>query len=257
MKTIFIILTVLYTSACSYTSKQQDKVQSDYNYNRVSTIDYIDIIQYKAINEQAVLIGEEIKLLDENLNLVRNISALNGKIISLIGISDSLFNTSNDICNAFWYAKIQINDTIGVVNGRQVFRIEHSSQDTNITVNGNLIQILTTNFLGIGVEYNGDLVGCPAYQPVLIKDKKHNYFGLIDLIQSEYSKEVTRNSQYPYFELWNDDGAYDKIETITVEDDTNIRLLIHRTLQEGETTYEVHLKYINDKYIAKYLNFGR
>ncbi len=230
--------------ACSQTTNKTN-VQSD----------IIPEITFKKTRGQAILMGKSVKILDSNLNVIEEISNNPPQIVDIIGISDSLFNNTKEICNAFWYVKVKGEKINGIVNGRQVFEIQNSNQDTSFTVDGNQIEILTTNFLGMGVDYDGELMGCQVDQPILIKDKKNNYFGLVDLIQNKYSKKASWDNEYPFFEIRSDDGCQDKIKTITVEG-TNIKLKIHRVFQEGENDYEVLLKFENNKYIAEYLSFG-
>jgi uncharacterized protein YxjI len=230
-------------TACSQTANKKN-VQSE----------IISEITFKKANGQAILMGT-VKILDDNLNVIEEISNIPPQIVDIIGISDSLFNNTKEICNAFWYVKIKGEKINGIVNGRQVFEIQNSNQDTIFTVDGNQIEILTTDFLGMGVDFDGELMGCQVDQPVLIKDKKNGYFGLVHLIQNEYSKKASWDNEYPFFEIRSDDGCYDKIESI-IADGTEIRLKIHRKWQEGENDYEVLLNFVDNKYKAKYLNFG-
>jgi hypothetical protein len=212
-------------------------------------------IIFKKTKGQAILMGKSVQIFDDRLNVIEEINNIPPQIVDIIGISDSLFNNTKDICNAFWYVKVKGEKFNGIVNGRQVFEIQNSNQDTSFTVEGNKIEILTTDFLGMGVEYNGDLMGCPVDQPILIKDTKNNYFGLVDLIQNDYSKKASWDNEYSYFEIRSDDGCCDKIKSIIV-DGSRITLKIHREFQEGENEYEVLLKYENNRYRAEYLNFG-
>jgi hypothetical protein len=239
-------------TACSQTGNKTN-VQNNKEINSQS--DIISEITFKKTNSQAILIGKSIKILDNNLNILEEIPNIPPRIVNIIGVSDSLFNNTKDICNAFWYVKVKGDKINGIVNGRQVFEIQDSNQDTSFTADGNQIEIHTTNFLGMGVDYEGELMGCPVVQPILIKDKKNNYFGLVDLIHNEYSKKASWDNEFPFFEIRSDDGCNDKIKSIIVEG-TKITLKIHREFQEGENDYEVLLKFENNKYIAKYLNYG-
>lgn len=238
MKRFFIVFLILSISVCSYSQNKTEEVK------------------FNNIIAQAVLIGEKIELLDNELKIVDDISSLNGAIVDIVGVSDSLFNQSKDICDAFWYVKIKTKDKVGIVNGRQVYKIQDSNQDTIINVNGNIIKILTTSFLGMGVGYQGELLGCSVYQPILIKDSKNNYFGLVELIKNDYSKHASSDDEYPFFELRCDDGCWDKIESVVVEG-TKIILKIHRRYQEGENDIEVLLNFEKGKYTAKYISFGK
>lgn len=254
MSKYFGILLVLEIGlVASSQTGNKTNIQNDKEIQSRSEI--ISEITFTKTNGQAILIGNSIRILDNNLDLVEEITNNQPQIVDIIGISDSLFNQTKEICNAFWYVKVKGNTINGIVNGRQVFEIQNSKQDTSFTVDGNQIEILTTDFLGMGVDYNGDIMGCPVDQPILIKDKKNNYFGLVDLTQNEYSKKASWDNEYPFFEIRSDDGCYDKIESIIV-DGTEIRLKIHRRWQEGKNDYEVLLNFVDNKYKAEYLNFG-
>jgi hypothetical protein len=262
MKRFIIPIIIISFYACSNPQKKENNEQSIQEKTTIDSLTNSETIdknendlKFKEAAGQAVLIGEKIELLDKNLKTIEDISNLTGKIVKIKGISDSLFNNTEDICQAFWYVKIETENFKGIVNGRQVFEIQNSEQDTSFTIDSNHIEILTTDFLGMGVDYEGDLMGCPVDQPIVIKDKKNNYFGLVDLIQNEYSKKASWDNEFPFFELRSDDGCYDKIVSI-ITNREGVRLKIHREWQEGENDYEVILSFINNKYQAEYLNFG-
>jgi hypothetical protein len=257
MKRFLIPIILLSVYSCS--NSQGKEIKQEHNTtDSVTNTEFLENIKeltFKDAIGQAVLIGEKIELLDNNLKTIDDISNLTGKIVDIKGISDSLFNKSKNFCDAFWYVKIETQNITGIVTGRQVFEIQNSNQDTSFTIDNNRIEILTTDFLGMGVDYEGDLMGCPVDQPILIKDIKNNYFGLVDLIQNEYSKKASWDNEYPFFEIRSDDGCYDKIVSM-IADGNEIRLKIHRRWQEGENDFEVLLRYDNNKYVAEFLNFG-
>ena len=104
-------------------------------------------LKFNKTNSKGVLIGENIELLDNDLNKIDDISNLSGKIIDIVSVSDSLYNQSDNICDAFWFVKIKSANIDGIVNGRQVFEIQNSIQDTSFIIEDNQIEILTTDFL--------------------------------------------------------------------------------------------------------------
>lgn len=218
-----------------------------------------DELTFSRKDGKAILIGEKIKLLDTDLEFIADISNLSESIVNIKGVSDSLFKQNKEakeFCKSFWYVKIQIDTIVGVVDGRQVFEILNSNQFEKFVTNGNNIELFRTRFFGIGVEYKGDLMGCPVDQPIVLNDTAKKYYGLVDLVQNDYSKEASWGETYPYFELINDDGGQDKIETITVRN-SKIMLRVHREFQEGENDSDIVLSYDNGRYKAEYLNFGK
>jgi hypothetical protein len=59
-------------------------------------------ITFKPLKAKAIIIGNSIKLLDINLKVIDDLSKLTTKYVEITGISDSLFNDTKDICNAYW-----------------------------------------------------------------------------------------------------------------------------------------------------------
>jgi hypothetical protein len=265
MKRYVIPLIILSICACSNPHKKEGKQSILQQPDKVDTLiktepikNNIEGIKFTKAHGEAVLIGEKIELLDDDLKAIADISNLAGKIVRLISVSDSLFDQGEGFegfCKSFWYVQIQSDTLKGIVNGRQVFKILDLKQGENFIIKGNSIEFLRTEFFGMGVDYQGDLMGCPVDQPVILKDTANNYYGLVYLDQNEYSKEASWSTSYPFFELRNDDGGYDKIDTLLVEG-KKIRLRIHRRFQEGENDSDVLLSFDNDKYTAEYINFG-
>ena len=230
-------------------AKVEDKLQVEKKKNDKEKISFTNS------SGDAVLIGEKIELLNADLKVVADISNLAGTMVTIKGVSDSLFDQSEDFCESFWYVKIQ-NDTMnGIVNGRQVFKVLKGNESEKFTIEGNCIEFLRTEFFGMGVAYQGDLMGCPVDQPILIKDTAHKYYGLVEMKANEFSKQASWGTAYPYFELKNDDGGYDHIDTL-LQEGSKFKLKIHRGFQEGENDSDVLLHFEKGKYKAEYLNFG-
>lgn len=223
--------------------------------NAKKKLTFINKIKFTKVKGEAVIIGDNIKLLDFNLKPISDISNLSGKIVNIRAVSDSLFNQAEDFegfCKSYWYVEIEKNKTKGIVNGRNIFKI---LDEKKYTIKGNIIEIFRTEFFGMGVTYEGDLMGCPVNQPIVIKDTVKKYYGLVNLVSNQYSKEANRNTSYPFLELKSDDGALDEIETI-IENKNYVTLKVNRTFQEGNNISEIKLQFENEKYIAEYLNFG-
>lgn len=248
IKTIFLLNLVIGIISCTNSA---NKLNVQNNKSQAKSI-----ITFNNVKGQAILIGEPIYLMDTDLKVINDISNQTTKLVKVTGVSDSLFNNTKDKCNAFWYVKIKIADKEGIVNGRQVFMIEDSDQDTTLLINGKKLEFLTTKCLAMGVVYQGDLMSCPVDQPVIIKDEKNNYFGLISVIHNNYYKEAIQNQDFRYFQLRFDAGYFDKIVTITPQK-SGYKLSIHRGFQEGENDYDVLLKYEKGNYKAEYLNYGK
>ena len=263
MKPYFILLLILSIYACSNPPKTESKATIKQETKKVDPQKKTDAIkpnaaiQFSNTEGEAVLLGERIELLDLHLNKIVDISNLSGRIVQIEGVSDSLFNQAGlgGICNSFWYVKIHSDKIKGIVNGRQVFKILDLKEKEKFTLEGNTIELLRTRFFGMGVFYQGDLMGCPSDEPIVLKDSVHNYYGLVDLVQNDYSQEASYGKTYPYFELVDNDGGYDRVDSLFAEG-AKFRLRIHRMFQEGHNHSDVLFSFEKDQYKAEYLNFG-
>lgn len=256
MKIHLFLLLAFNICACSNSTNKENVLSTSVDNLKTKELNQkVPSVTFKNTEGQAILIGDKIELLDQDLKPIEDISNLSREIVEIKGVSDSLFNLTKEICNAYWYVRIKTGDKEGIVNGRQVYKIINSNQDTSILINGSRFEILTTEFFGMGVEYLGDLMGCPVDQPILIRDGINGFFGLVSVIQNDIYNEAVWNHDFSFFQLRNDDVSYDKIVSI-IPTDSNIRLKIHRIFQEGENDYEVLLKFDHKKYTAEYLNYG-
>ncbi|MEL6561587.1 MAG: hypothetical protein AAFQ94_25590 [Bacteroidota bacterium] len=269
MKKLLIILLVLKFYSCPSPEKREADQEITHQREEVNTtLDTLAEKQPDVItvgNEpltfsdkigRAVLLGEPIHLLNPDLENIMDISSLAGQIVKVTGISDSLMNQGigfEEFCKSFWYVKIQIDTLSGIVNGRNVFEINKSRQDTSFIIDNTRFEFFTTDFLGMGVEYDGDLMGCPVDQPILFKT--NNYEGLVELNINEFSKKASWDNDYPFFELKDDDGSYDRITSATLSNDSLV-LNIRRDWQEGWNFFDVLIQSEDDTYTATYLNFG-
>jgi len=266
MKKILALLIFSCFFNCS-NSQMNDKKHGKNNYSSEETKginnqkyeDATETVKFTLANFKAVLIGQKIDLLDSYLKPQRDISNFNGEIVSINGISDSLFLQGVDFsgfCDSFWYVKVETESFKGIVNGRNVFRILDLGQENSFIVGKNTIEFYRTEFFGMGVFHDEELMGCPVNQPAILKETKNNYVGLVELVQNEYSNEASWGTPFPYFELKNDDGGFDRIVKIEASKE-GVILDIRRDFQEGWNNSLVLLTYAKGKYTAQYLNFGK
>jgi hypothetical protein len=253
MRKHFGLLTILAFGFISCSNYGQQKIAIvDKEINQTNNTSKVN---FKTVKSQAILIGKPIKLLDSNLNIIADISNMTSKFVEITGVSDTIFNDTKDLCNAFWYVKIKIANKEGIVNGKQVFKIEDSDQVISKVINGKKVEFQTTLCMAMGVEYNGELMDCPIDQPVIINDEANNFKGLIRVIPNEYLKEAVWNKDFEFFQLLNDGGHHDKIVEITPHE-SGLKLSIHRIFQEGQNDFDVLLRYNKGEYQAEYLNYG-
>lgn len=136
--------------------------------------------------EHAVLIGENIELFDENLNLVDTIKT--GTFITTLGKTSIFYNQkkSDESCDGYRYVKISYNGKEYIVAGKNVFKlIKYDTQpDPSITSiefygsspSNDYLQILLP---GEDFDFCEHLI----YKPVILYDVKTEKFSFIEVIK--------------------------------------------------------------------------
>ncbi|WP_196889340.1 hypothetical protein [Aureivirga sp. CE67] len=213
----------------------------------------ISPISFSPEKGTAVLIGESIKLLNENLEIIDSLNLKQGSFVNIIAKSDSLYN-NKEYCDAFNYLKVRNVFKNGIMDGRDVYKISDAMLDT-LDSNQKKIKLFRTEFYGIGVSDEEGLTFCANYnEPVVFKDESKSFFGLVEIVKDSVFEKATWNKKVDFLELMANDGAYDKVKNITFTEN-GIILKINRSFQEGFTNFDLLLKYENGKYKAKYLNY--
>ncbi len=190
---------------------------------------FLPKINFNNVNEKGVLIGKNIKLLNDNLMIIKDITNFNEQIVEVKQISQNYYknNLSDDDCQSFKYVKIKINDLEGYVDGRTIYSLIQNEQYKKAQINNFEVSIQPTNYIGIGVSNEEGLTSCTINTPIIFKDKANNYEGLVQMLKNDFYKE-----EYPYFELKNNDEAFDEIIDIQKKDNVFF-LKIKRLYQEG------------------------
>jgi hypothetical protein len=188
-----------------------------------------NVIFYK-VNGKGILLGSNIKLLDEKFKEIKDISYLNEQFADVTEVSDKYhkIRPTDDYCQEFKYVKIKTKDFEGYVDGRKIYELIKHTQNKTVKIDNNEVSFVTTSYFGIGVSDDDGLTGCSIKTPVVFSDKSVNYEGLVKMVKNKNYED-----NYPYFELQDDDGANDEILSIDKQDDKYL-LKIKRTYQEGE-----------------------
>lgn len=186
-------------------------------------------ITFYKVHGTAILIGDNIKLLDENFKVIKDISFLNEQFIQVTEVSDNYHKAqpTDDYCQEFKYVKIRAKDIEGYVDGRELYEPIKHTQNKIVKIDDNEISFIATSYFGIGVSDNDGLTGCSINTPVVFSDQKSKYEGLVKMV-----KNKNYEADYPYFELKDDDGANDEILSVVKQDDKYL-LKIKRSYQEG------------------------
>jgi hypothetical protein len=256
-----IALIIIFFSCKSNVDKAEktDTLKDTIKSDTISTISQTNIERIK--NEpfsnyqvKAVLIGQKIELFDENNKVIKDISNLNEKIVSVLAISNKI-NLHKNVsdCNEYKWVKIKIDNEIGFVDGTYLYELIEHKQNQKKQIGTDEIEIILTKNMGQReFDENDDPLYCFSDKPIIFKDKASKYEGLIKTLKNKFSE----NNKY-YFEIADDDGAGDEIETIEKINEQYI-LTIKRFYQEGEGNLKVSIyKNNRGKFVAEIIEFER
>jgi hypothetical protein len=200
----------------------------------------IKITFYK-VNVKAILLGNEIKLLDKNFKEIKDISYLNERFVEVTEVSNDYQknNPSDDHCQEFKYVKIKTKDIEGYIDGRKIYEPKKHLQNKIVKIDNNEISFIATTYFAIGASDDDGLTACSINTPVIFSDKAANYEGLVKMV-----KNKNYQSDYPYFELKDDDGSYDEILSIDKQGGKYL-LKIKRVYHEDEAN--IYIEIYKDK----------
>lgn len=215
-------------------------------------------LTFNELSGQAILLGENIAILDLNLDKFSTLEE--GTLVSMLGISDSLFQTPDDYCNAFHYVKISVDNKELLVDGRNIYQLfdsyNTSGQYTSFNFQEKEFELKTTLFFGIGATDDDGLTFCSNYyEPIVLLEKTSNTTKLVHLVKNGISSEASWKDEFNYFVLMANDGALDSIENIE-EISNGVILTIKREFQEGWNRYHVKLLLDKSEYHAEYMDYG-
>jgi len=257
MRRLLLYIIPFIISACGQSSNESQEQKKAENVEQIKSPEKSsekETMSFQKINGRAILIGEKVDVLDKNLQTKTTLKE--SSIVEIVAISDSLFQKTKDYCDAFRYVKIKTESQNGLIDGRNVYKLTDSEQDTSFNYKDNNFHITTTSFFGIGVSDDDGLTFCSKYyEPVVITNNQSNQPRLIKIIENDISKEASWNDDFGYLELMANDGAYDKITKIE-QFENGIILTIKREFQEGWNEYEVQLNLSEEHCEAEYLSYG-
>ena len=228
MKKLTAILSLIILFSCGQQENKTNQGATKKIESVKTETDQTKITFYK-VNGKGILLGDDIKLLDENFKIIKDISYLNEHFVDVTEVSDKYhkIKPTDDYCQEFKYVKIKTKDFEGYVDGRKIYEPIKHTQNKIVKINNNEVSFIATSYFGIGVSDDDGLTGCSINTPVVFSDKSVNYEGLIKMVKNKNYED-----NYPYFELKDDSGANDEILSLDKQGDKYL-LKIKRTYQEG------------------------
>lgn len=251
MKILTTILSLILLISCGQQERKTKQETTEKVEGITTDANQTEITFYK-VNRKGILLGNNIKLLDENFKEIKDVSYLNEQFVDITEISDKYYKIkpTDDYCEEFKYVKIKAKDFEGYVDGRKIYEQIKDTKNKNAKIDNNEVSFIATTYFGIGVSDDDGLTGCSINTPVVFSSKSANYKGLVKMVKNKYYED-----KYPYFELKEDDMANDEILSIEKQADKYI-LSIRRVYQEGGANMKVVIyKNENNKYVAEIIEY--
>ena len=247
MNRLTLIFSIVSLASCAQQETNTNSVNSDKVVSATKDTTDQKITFYK-VNGKAILLGDNINLLDGNFQVIKDISYLNEQFVEVTEVSDKYYKAipTDDYCQEFKYVKIKGKDIEGYVDGRKLYEPIKHIQNKIVKIENHEASFIATTYFGIGAADNDGLTGCSINTPVVFSDNKTKYEGLVKMV-----KNKNYESDYPYFELKDDDEMNDEILSIDKQADKYL-LTINRDYQEGKAKLLVSIyKDKNGTFVAE------
>ena len=251
MKRLTTILSLIILISCGQQENKPNQETTEKAESFDTDTNEIKITFYK-VNSKGILLGENIKLLDENFKEIKDISYLNEHFVEVTEVSDKYhkLKPTDDYCQEFKYVKIKTKGLVGYVDGRKIYELIKNTQNKIVKIDNNEVSFIATTYFGIGVSNDDGLTFCSVNTPVVFSDMAANFEGLVKMVKNKNYED-----NYPYFEFKDDDMAGDDILNIDKQADKYI-LSIRRVYQEGGANMKVEIyKDDNKKYVAEIVEY--
>ncbi|CAM1353783.1 hypothetical protein [Tenacibaculum ascidiaceicola] len=198
----------------------------------------------------AVLLGDNLKLLDDNLKPIKSVKA--GINVKIIGKTYKYFNGKkyDETCDAYKYVKIEHEGKEYLIRGKNVYKIKKLDKQAAKGSNLEFFKAEPNDFLKV-LKPDEDMEFCYQikYSPIIIRSIEKNSYSLINVIKDDlYSKITSQFKEADFFQSGSNEKIYNKITHIEI---VNNGFLLD--LRHNGNTYKISLIKKKNKYIAKYL----
>lgn len=171
---------------------------------------------------KAVIICNSKVLLHKSPTLSSTIVAylLPGEIVRIIDTTSKRFQigTAELFCKDFPFVKVLKQDSIiGWASGQFTFKLLSKSNEkyksliksrNTFLLENHIFEIYLGRNYGIPTSYQGEITGCEEYYPVILFDQTDGKYNLVEMKNNP-------NSNYPYWNLTDDEGTGENIVGIT------------------------------------------
>jgi hypothetical protein len=218
--------------------------------------------EFVKYNTKAVLMGENILLLDNENKVIEDITFLKGQIVEVEELSKTIrINEHKSSCKELLWAKIKSDKREGYIDANILYEVKVNENNQYLKFKNNVVSIVQTKSLvtksKVIIDSILDITSvCGEYNPIVFIDSSSNYFGTLKNVASKYQNE---NEEFYTFYNDDDDLFYTKDSIINYKyEDGKWLLLIRRRKKDYNLLLKVAIyKTPSQEFIAEILNFGR
>jgi hypothetical protein len=269
MKTILIIISILVISCENSENRnlkntKQNKTQAKDNKPVLENSEKDKkneneqkekLFSFKTLKEKAILIGDNIELLELSGNKFKRKKNLDENlVVDIESISNILFGQTGYYCDSHHMFKIKTGDINGYIIGKYIYRIVNLKEEVSFIYDKKHFKIKKAKFFGRGEVNEEDKMDCDIkIEPILMYNIESNRVKLINLKINKLSNELSANDKY--FELRSSYGYFDKIKSIeTIE--KGIILTISRDFEGYLDEYKVLITNEKGNFFGEYIKNG-
>lgn len=185
-------------------------------------------VEFVKHQRDGIIINQNNRLFDENLNEIGSIYSLGFEKVQIVGMTKKRYNLKNstDPCEKAYFVKIRYTGKECIIFGKEIFEINEQQLFRFQNTKGDAFCIFPVTNFEMGASDDNGLTGCHDYSVLIIANEKENSFHPIKI-------EANKNAQ-----LLHDDSANEQMYRVSIQKDTLI-IGIKAFYQEGGSAFNL------------------
>lgn len=199
---------------------------------------------------------EAVKTPDKKGDIVMPITA--GQTARLLELRQSKDGNAEEDFDCFQktFARVQFeNGASAWVYGKFIAELNQASDliekndGRKLSIGGVDYQLTLAQNYSIGTTYEGEIIGCEEFYPMVFYQNDYEDMQMAQLIDSPHS-------EFPYCNLASNEGVGEKISDVEQQEDKVVFKIVC-LFQEGTGSYDLEISRRGDKLVGQVKNFER
>ncbi|MDR1761046.1 MAG: hypothetical protein LBR55_01205 [Bacteroidales bacterium] len=198
-------------------------------------------IQFEEYVTDGMFLAGEIRLYDDNFNRIGELEISEITPIQILEKTSKMYNQEDDAyeCDKANFLKVKYFDSNYIVFGQDVYEIDN---DMKYSIeNKDTLTVFPITHFEMGASDDEGLTGCDDFSFLVLHNETKNHYSLMKHIKNEGNEEVWRK----YAVLYHDDGEYEKMYNLSIDEDTLI-IGIKAWFQEGGAVYKLKVNLLSE-----------